>query len=155
MRARAIIRTMKSKKKEDWGWDSGLLRHRVMKSLGIAETPYTKTKNLIQVLDDASDQLDHLPFRISDVVLVTDKIPVMAELLSHPTRSTFWEKITQSDNLFMFCDPYRDVSNSVLIAASKPWFGPTPAFSQERKTLTAQIISYNKRLNLSAYACLF
>lgn len=146
---------MKSNKPQDWGWDSGLLRNRVMKSLGIVETPSTKSKNIIQVLAEADDQLDHLPFRISDVVLVTDKFPVMAELLSHPTRSTFWNKITQSDNLFMFCDPYRDVSNCVLIASSQPWFGNTPAFQQERKTLTAQIISHHKRLNLSAYACLF
>jgi hypothetical protein len=143
------------KSKQEWGWDSGLLRHRILKSLGIPENSSNKNKTLIGVLAESDDILDHLPFRMSDVVLNTDKFPVIAEMLSHQKNSVFWQTISQSDNVFMFCDPHRAVDSCLVFASRAPWFAENQSsFDLERKSITARIISYNKRLNLSAYACI-
>ena len=139
-------------RKEDWGWDSGLLRHRVIKSLGLKDTPQTKNKTLTAVLADADEELEHLPFRISDVVLVTEKIPVISELLGQGKKSVFWQTISQSENIFLFCDPYRPVDSSVIIASKKQWWEHIPNFNEERKTLSSTIQTYNRQLNTSAYA---
>lgn len=142
------------KSKQEWGWDSGLLRHRIMKSLGIPETANNKNKTILGVLAESDDILDHLPFRISDVVLNTDKFAVIAEMLSHPKNSIFWQTISQSDNIFLFCDPHRPVDNCLVFAASRMWWNDNTEFQTERKSITAKIISYNKRHDISAFACL-
>ncbi len=139
-------------KKSDWGWDSGLLRHRVMKSLGLKDHPHEKNKTLTAILADADEALDHLPFRISDVVLVTEKIPVISELLGQGRKSVFWQTISQSDNIFLFCDPYRPVDSSVVLASKKQWWDGFPNFNEERKTLSSTIQTHNRQLNTSAHA---
>jgi hypothetical protein len=142
------------KKQSDWGWDSGLLRHRILKSLGLSEKLFSPNASIINILANADDHLDHLPFRISDVVLVTDKFPVAAELLNPVNKSTFWNKIRESDNLFLFCDPYRPVDSCVILASSVPWYSDSLSFHNERKTITTKLTTFNKRLNISAYACI-
>lgn len=143
------------KSKQEWGWDSGLLRHRILKSLGIPENSSNKNKQLVRILDESNDYLDHLPFRMSDIVLNTEKFPVIAELLSNSKNSILWQTISQSDNVFMFCDPHRPVDSCLVLVSQNPWFADNKSsFDSERKSITARIVSYNKRLNLSAYACI-
>jgi hypothetical protein len=143
------------KKNKDWGWDSELLKNRILKSLGIPTGRFNANKTLTAILAESDEVLDHLPFRISDVVLNTDKIPVIAELLSHPKKSVFWNTIQQSDRLFLFCDPYRPVDNSVVIASTYDWWPNPTSFDGERKTLSTKIKSFNRQLQLPAYACIF
>jgi hypothetical protein len=143
------------KKQSDWGWDNSLLRHRILKSLGIPEKSFSPSASIINILAEADDYLDHLPFRISDVILVTDKIAVTAELLNPTGKSNFWNKLSQSSDVFLFCDPCRSVDSSVILASSQPWYDSNLSFNSERKTITTKLTTFNKRLNISAYACIF